>query len=323
MFRPVRATIGIAAVSDLDFSSRVNSSPSIPGRPTSMRISEGLRLEIESRASSAEALPATSKPAVSSTVDASIRLAGSFPVPEHRQGGQGDDGNARRLLVPLQLARERKPIDPCQLHVHQDEVGRLRDEHVERFLRTAGHLNAESVSLEHRARQEAVCLVVVDDQDHRRPAHIAEGEESTTWRSRPSRSDAPVEPRLRIVDTCPLSWRMSASVRLLAVRTMIGVDFVASSARSASTTSKPVTSGIIRSSITRSGLRDLASSMASRPPRARMTAKPAGSRIRFSQSRLAASSSTTRMRGFSPALRPNLIRLKRLTSSLAGTGLTK
>ena len=69
--------IGILAVRDSDFSSRVNSRPSIPGSPRSMRISAGLRFEIVLRADSADPLPATSKPAASSTVEASIKLAGS------------------------------------------------------------------------------------------------------------------------------------------------------------------------------------------------------------------------------------------------------
>src|SRR3989442_2883885 len=383
MLLAVSATIGIAAVPGLDLSSLVNSRPSIPGSPMSIRISAGFRLEIASRASSADSLPATSKPSASSAAVASIKLLGSsstmrmsgflvidlwtavadargaqaklyerqelahlgrerpgvdgfrdvagtpgierpLPVAQHRQGRERHDRDRRGLLVGLQPAGQRQPVETRHLHIHQDQVRGGNAQLLERFLGVAGQLDPKALALQNGAGQQLVRLVVLDDEDQRRSVpHRPTAVASTIWRKSPSRSEAPVEPRLRIVDTCPLSWRMSDSVRCLAVSTMIGVDLVTSSALSASTTSKPVTSGIIRSSITRSGLRDLVRSMASRPALAWMTAKPAGSRIRFSHSRLAASSSTMRIRGFSPAFCPNLKRLKRLISCCAGTGLTK
>ena len=132
------------------------------------------------------------------------------------------------------------------------------------------------------------------------------------------------EPRLRIFETLPLRRRLSASVRLVAVTIMIGVSRVASSARSASTTSNPVTSGIIRSSSTRSGFMDFASSIASRPPEAGTTVKPAGSSARVSNVRLAGSSSTTSTRIASVAdARFKLNRLRRWIKSFASIGLTR
>ncbi len=69
---------------------------------------------------------------------------------------------------------------------------------------------------------------------------------ATTCLSKLTKSAAPVEPRRRIVDTWPLSWRISLSVNVFAVRTMIGMFLVDGCARNASTTSNPVTFGIIR-----------------------------------------------------------------------------
>src|SRR6266849_3242721 len=376
MLFAVSATIGMADVLDADLSSRVKSSPSIPGRPMSIRIRAGLRLARSSRASSAELRPSTSKPSASSATVASIKLLGSsstirircflainarplraptLAAPEilrnlgserprvdrlrevagaaclecplagahHREGGERHHRNVSRSRVALQPSGERQPLHARHLHIHKDQVRGAVRQLLERFFRIAGHLDSIAFALEHGAGEQPVRFVVLDDEDRCGAVHFAGEVVSIAWRKSWSKSVAPVDPRLRIVETCPFSWRMSASVRCLAVRTMIGVDLVLSSARSASTTSKPVTSGIIRSSSTKSGLRDLASSMASFPPRAWMTANPAGSRILCNHSRLAGSSSTTRMRGFSPALRTNLNPFRRLIKSLAGTGLTK
>src|ERR1051325_11125952 len=70
-------------------------------------------------------------------------------------------------------------------------------------------------------------------------------------------SSAPaVELRSKIAATFPLRARLSSSLSVLAVRTMMGIVRVSSSERSASTTSKPLTPGLIRASRTRLGQGD-------------------------------------------------------------------
>src|SRR5256885_6791197 len=238
--------------------------------------------------------------------------------------GEGDDRNRRRGRVVLQLASEREAILSRQLDVHQDQVGHALRDLVERLHRRTRNMDLEALELQHGAGKHLVRLVVLDQQDQ--VAHVVPFpfRWATMRRRSPTTSADPTDWRLRISETRPLSWRLSASVRLVAVRTMIGISRVEGSARSASTTSKPVTSGIIRSSSTRSGCSDFAMSMASRPPDAGSTVKPAGSSALMSQCRLAGSSSTMSTRTSpSPLGFLTLSRLRRAISSFASTGLTK
>src|SRR4029077_12440432 len=266
MLLAVSATIGMADVFDLDLSSRVKSSPSIPGRPMSISIREGLRPARSSRASSADARPSTSKPAASSATVASIKLLGSsptirircffaidarasarptlaarqelayfggkrprvdrlrdvaraarlegpLPFAHHRQGGERNHRNVSRSFVVLQAAGERQPVHARHLHVHEDEVRGAGREPLERLLGAARHLDSKAFALEHRAGEQPVRLVVLDDEDKRWTVHFAGEVVSIAWRRSWSKSVAPVDARLRIVETCPFSWRMSASVR--------------------------------------------------------------------------------------------------------------
>src|SRR6266851_6504211 len=227
--------------------------------------------------------------------------------------GHNRDGTGRR--VAFELLREREAVLAWKLNVHEDQVRSLGLQMVTRLLRIAGHHHAVAVSLEHSHGEHLIGLVVLHDEDELRAHFVAAGLPlvfSTTCCRSPSRSAAPSEPRLRIVDTWPLRCLLSASVRCRAVRIMIGVCDVLGSARSASTTSNPVTSGIIRSRSTRSGALAFASSIASRPPDASMTSNPAGS-----------SSTTMTLVGAPSTAVFSLSRLSRSTSSFPSTGLTK
>src|SRR6266851_4701578 len=204
--------------------------------------------------------------------------------------GHNRDGTGRR--VAFELLREREAVLAWKLNVHEDQVRSLGLQMVTRLLRIAGHHHAVAVSLEHSHGEHLIGLVVLHDEDELRAHFVAAGLPlafSTTCCRSPSRSAAPSEPRLRIVETWPLRCLLSASVRCRAVRIMIGVCDVLGSARSASTTSNP-----------------------------------AGSRIRASHCRLAGSSSTTMTLVAAPSTAVfSLSRLSRSTSSFPSTGLTK
>src|SRR5206468_5748373 len=162
-------------------------------------------------------------------------------------------------------ARRREPVLAGELHVHKDEVGPARAQDVERLGRRARDLDGVALELEHGSRQHLVGLVVLDDEDVPPGlCHFAPFLCAMTRLSRPTISEFATARRLRICETRPLRRRLSASVRFVAVTTMIGTSRVDSSARKASTTSKPVTSGIIRSRRMKSGRVDLASWIASR-----------------------------------------------------------
>ena len=108
-----------------------------------------------------------------------------------------------------------------------------------------------------------------------------------------STSSAPAtELRWKIAATWPFSDRLSSSLRVLAVRIMIGIARVSSRLRSCSTTSKPLTPGIMRSRRMRFGSRDLAISIPCCPLLALSTLKPAGFKSASMRSRFGCSSST-------------------------------
>src|SRR5260221_10893180 len=256
-------------------------------------------------------------------VPRAARLEAALAVARHSQRSERHDRNSGGGGISLQLASEVETSLARQLNVHQDEIGLTTPDGFPGRKGIRSQRDPIALALQNGARKKLIRFVVLDDQDKRVAFHLGKPGDTITCRSKLNRSEAPVDPRLRMVETWPLRCLMSLSVSVLAVKTMIGMARVASWSRNASTTSNPVTPGIIRSSITRSGIFARATSIASLPPEARRTAKPAGSSTFCSQSRFASSSSTTRTVIFSPGPRLKLKRARRLIKSFAGTGLTK
>src|SRR5258708_13560381 len=120
---------------------------------------------------------------------------------------------------------------------------------------SAGRIDLDPLALEDRAREERAGLVVVNDQNQRGRLHATTGGLFKAATSLASRSTSPIDPRSTMVATWPLSCPTSASVRSLAVRTMMGIAFVASSLPRASPTSKPSRSGMPRPTTTTSRFR--------------------------------------------------------------------
>src|SRR5262249_12517435 len=134
----------------------------------------------------------------------------------------------------------------------------------------------ESMSLEQVANEAKVPLVVLDDEDQLAvfATHGAftrmhrSSSSSSAWRSSSRfRSSDRIQPRTR---------RSSSAVNVFDVRTTIGMELVRGSARSCSTTAKPSTSGMTRSSKMTSGCADRASATPLAPFRAVNTMYPAG-----------------------------------------------
>src|SRR5258708_2707092 len=117
---------------------------------------------------------------------------------------------------------------------------------VTRLLRIAGHQHAVAVPLEDSHGQHLVGLVVLDDEDELRAHFGAAGLPlalpTTCWSS-PSRSAAPREPRLRIVDTWPLRCLFATSVPSYSARHCISavMRFRASLCRLAGSSSTTMT----------------------------------------------------------------------------------
>src|SRR5688572_19381035 len=182
-------------------------------------------------------------------------------------------------LVAAQQPQRVVPVDPRQLHVHEDEVGvhSGRDRHPLLPGHRLDHI--EAGVLEDGANELAVAVVVLDHQD---PA----GRHRATPAVTPARASASIRAsRLTGLTRYPAAPDASPRGRSsTTLTTTTGIAAVAGSAARRDITSHPSRPGRRMSSTTASGERRRTRPTPAAPSRALTTSKPASFRCSVSRS---------------------------------------
>src|SRR5262249_16169781 len=222
----------------------------------------------------------------------------------HGVRGERDHRNPPSGIVGLDPTRCLPTVDHRQAHVHQDEVGPLRQRHIGALLPIHRDRDLVAVADESARKHVAVHLIVFDQQNswHRVLIQLAMRSASWTGRlARRARTAAATSIRYdgslaMIRSACPLRTPKSSAVSSFAVTTMTGISANAGPLRNSRRNSKPSISGINRSSKIKLGAGWLSiQSKALRPFTAAWATYPIPVSIRQSVSRVGRSSSTTRI----------------------------